>query len=155
MDAEVWKVVIDDPQYSVSSKGRVKNRVTDKLLRVTPTANGYPTVALHGVSVLLHRLVYINFIDENLPDRQHVRHYNGDLMDCSVENLYSPGRKHYEPTGNPPGRPKKRVRVVETGIVYPSQIECAAALGVRTSFINNVLRGRSRTVKGMHLEYAD
>lgn len=155
MDAEVWKVVIDDPQYSVSNQGRVKNRVTDKLLKVTTTKNGYPTVALHGQSILLHRLVYINFIDENLPDRQHVRHYNGDPMDCRAENLFSPGRQPYRPTGNTPGRPKKRVRVVETGHIYPSQGECAAALGVRTSFINNVLRGRSKTVKGMHVEYVD
>jgi len=155
MDAEVWKVVIDDPQYSVSSWGRVRNRVTGKDLKVTISANGYPTVALRGRSVLLHRLVYINFIDENLPDRQHIRHIDGDLLNCRPNNLISRGRQHYIPTGNPPGRPKKRVRVVETGHVYPSQIEAAAALGVRTSFINNVLRGRSKTVKGLHIEYVD
>lgn len=155
MDAEVWKICLVDPNFSVSSLGRVKNRKTDRVLRQTPSGPGYLTVSMAGKQHAVHRLVYQAFVSEDLQPRQHLRHINDDLTDNRPGNLFLLGgvRRGYIKTGNPPGRPKKKVLVEETGEVYESQIACAEALGVRTSFVNNVLRGRSNTVRGMHLRY--
>lgn len=44
------------------------------------------------------------------------------------------------------------VRIVETGQVFASQQECAAALNGRQGAISNCLRGNRQTYRGYHFE---
>lgn len=100
-DGEVWRYVESHPDYAVSSLGRVVSlyyrgrqgrhlRSIPKLMRLTPSGNGYVRVCLscrgnRRVYVGVHRLVAMAFIpgDHSL----QVAHINGDGMDNRISNL--------------------------------------------------------------------
>lgn len=50
---------------------------------------------------------------------------------------------------------RKPVRVVETGVVYPSVQECARSIGGDQPIITACLKGRHKTHHGYHYEWAD
>jgi hypothetical protein len=72
---EIWKPVVDFPEYFVSNLGNIKRN--NKLLKSYPNNRGYLTVSLSkdGIvkSYLLHRLVGIAFLPnpENKPTIDH------------------------------------------------------------------------------------
>ncbi|HSW63607.1 MAG TPA: hypothetical protein VLH56_09910 [Dissulfurispiraceae bacterium] len=47
----------------------------------------------------------------------------------------------------------KKIRCVETGVVYDSQTDYAKIVGVTIGMVQAVLKNRKHTVKGYHLEY--
>jgi group I intron endonuclease len=49
---------------------------------------------------------------------------------------------------------KKKVECIETGAVYPSVSEAAEAIGVKASNMSAVCRGKIKTLKGLHFQYA-
>ena len=56
------------------------------------------------------------------------------------------------PNGGRPGLP---VRIIETGQVFESATACEHYLGSNTcSHVNDCLKGRAKTHKGYHFEYA-
>ena len=50
---------------------------------------------------------------------------------------------------------KKRVICVETGIIYDSRNEAAAAIGVSGSGIGRAIKGEQNTSGGYHWRYVD
>ena len=54
-----------------------------------------------------------------------------------------------------PRAPQRRVRCVETGVVYENVKEAAASVGVTASSIYYCLRRAGRTCGGRHWEYAE
>ena len=48
---------------------------------------------------------------------------------------------------------RKKVRIVETGQVYPSQAACARAIGGSQSGVQACLAGRTRGYKGYSIQY--
>jgi hypothetical protein len=53
------------------------------------------------------------------------------------------------------GRKRKKIRIVETGEVYDGLMECEKAINGNNRHINDCLRGRAKTHRGYHFEYAD
>lgn len=83
---ELWLPVVDNPKYEVSSKGRVRNASTKKILSQEVTYRGYARVGLSGKHYYVHRLVADAFFDgEN--GKLDVNHVNGDKLDNFVGNL--------------------------------------------------------------------
>lgn len=84
------------PGYHVSSDGRVFSEFGPGVhrrregrryeLRPGIAKAGNKTVALRGVSQNVHHLVAITFLGP-VPDRQEVRHLNGDPLDNRIANL--------------------------------------------------------------------
>lgn len=92
MNNEVWKPIVDYPNYEVSNLGRVKSFFlnTEKILKSTKNTNGYLQVGLYKEGKIkyfrVHRLVAQAFLPNpnNLPQ---VNHRNEDKTDNRVENI--------------------------------------------------------------------
>lgn len=92
-DEEIWKEIQGyEGLYAVSSKGRVKNIKTGKVLKNRINPHGYAIVALYKgngtkpKAVMVHRLVAQAFIPnpENLPQ---INHIDEDKRNNNVINL--------------------------------------------------------------------
>jgi hypothetical protein len=78
-DEEIWKPITDFPNYEVSSKGRVKSKYKNIIMKLQKTYAGYLNISLlnndkKGISCKVHRLVAKEFIDnpENKPTVDHI-----------------------------------------------------------------------------------
>lgn len=87
---EVWAVVEQAPNYSVSNYGRVINTATGYELQPSPTRDGYLKVGLTHEGVRYHvyvsRLVASAFFLNYKPGVA-IKHKNENLQDNSVLNL--------------------------------------------------------------------
>lgn len=98
---EEWRCVKDFPYYLVSSLGRVKSlprdskgvvkyRIAEKILRTIINNHGYKWVNLYNgtkrKSCYVHRLVAEAFIP-NPENKPNIDHINTDTLDNRVENL--------------------------------------------------------------------
>ena len=163
MAKERWKQIDEFPNYSVSSEGRVASRARgkEKILKTSNDRYGYPKVTLSNDGVKttksVHQLVAKAFIP-NQDEKAQVNHIKGHKMDnrvCSLEWVSNADNiRHAYKTGLNIG-PKKKVRVVETGEVYPSEKECAIAVNGTRSGVNGCLKGRRYTHAGFHYEYVE
>jgi hypothetical protein len=86
---EVWKEIIDFPNYKISNLGRVIVIKTE-LLKKYRIHNGYYTVMLSKNSsykcVIVHRLVAIHFIP-NPENKLTVNHIDKNKLNNCIENL--------------------------------------------------------------------
>src|SRR5215831_16501271 len=89
---EVWKLVVGNPHYEVSSLGRVRSK--NKILEPFPHHKGrYLTVNLarfNGTGFtqrMVHHLVLEAFVGERPSDKHRGHHKNGSKRDNSVDNL--------------------------------------------------------------------
>lgn len=160
---EKWKIITGYDNYAVSSYGRVKNVITNKIMKPDATHDGYLRVTLwkEGKSrhFRIHRLVAEAFIknSNNYPSVNHKNEIKTDnnilnLEWCSVayNNTYNGRAKR---AGE---KFKKPVKQIENGIViaiFPSIVEAAEALGINCRSISNTLTGRSKTAGGYKWQY--
>lgn len=153
---EVWKVVTYAPNYEISNFANIRNKKTNKLLKINydklkqTNTRARPYLSHHGKSkgYYLHRIVAEHFIDNpnNLPE---VNHINGDMYDNSSVNLEwiskDKNMKHANEK-NLISRYKRRVIVTNkiTGEVnvYNSVTDCANSLGYHNSYICNICRNK-------------
>lgn len=88
---ETWVPLLGYPGYSVSNLGQVRNDRRDYLLTPLIPPNRRPFVRLtyNGtqISRSLSKLVCESFIPEARPNFDTPIHYDGDLLNCHVENL--------------------------------------------------------------------
>lgn len=167
MSIEEWRSIENYPNYLVSSEGRVKNHMSNRILKPSNDSYGYPQVILSNDgrkrSHRIHRLVANAFI-ENYDKSLEVNHRSGVKTDNSVSNLEwvtpSENTKHAYRTGLAHRSPKAgsrptKVRVVETGAVFESVSECARSLGIKREGINACVNRRIKTHRGLHFERID
>jgi hypothetical protein len=170
---EEWRIIESNPNYEVSNTGRVRRIGRDKDHSMTANKRGYLKTDLYSNSirsvVRVHRLVAETFIP-NPDNKPEVNHKDGNKLNNSVENLEWVTKKencqHAWETGlakpsysmrgrsNPnAGRKGKPIRIVETGEVFASSIECEKAIDGNNRHINDCLKGRQNTHRGYHFEY--
>lgn len=89
---EVWKQIPEQPNYEVSCFGKVRNKKTNKLLKIIIDSRGYGRVYLSykGMSkrksTCVHRLVFTMF-ERTIPAGYHVDHIDGNKLNNSIINL--------------------------------------------------------------------
>lgn len=92
MARERWRVIKSFDNYQVSSKGRVRNRKTNKVLRTMSSERGgyYPFVDLRQdgrrACTNVHKLVAITFLGP-IPKDNEIHHIDHDRHNNNVENL--------------------------------------------------------------------
>lgn len=104
---EKWKSIEKyNGLYEISSYGRVKSLITNKILKAHRPSVGYYKVALYmrgdGKTFTIHRLVAKEFIPNN-KNKPCVNHKDGDKTNNCVENLewctYKENSQHAFKTG--------------------------------------------------------
>lgn len=93
---EEWRVVIDYPNYEVSSLGRVRRRFARKgwpagYILNPGDSDDYLHVGLRGESkvkyIYVHRLVAMAFLEAPAPERTQVNHKDGNKSHNHLPNL--------------------------------------------------------------------
>jgi hypothetical protein len=89
LDNEIWKDILNYPNYQISNKGKVYSKIYKKILSPA-NVGGYFRVGIYNdegqKTIPIHRLVALNFIpkSENL---DIVDHIDGNSTNNCVENL--------------------------------------------------------------------
>jgi hypothetical protein len=164
---EIWKQVKGcEVYYEVSNLGNIKSVRANILLSQHIKDNGYKKVTfkVNGKqkSHNVHRLVAETFLP-NPNDYKYVNHKDENKLNNRSDNLEWCSAKYNSNYGNTRKKMTEitqrnrgcPVRCVETGIVYPSQRECARQTGQSQGNIYNVLTGKFKQINGLHFEYAD
>lgn len=87
---EVWKVIEECPNYSVSNKGRIMNNKTQFIKKVSKDRDGYRVVLLKDHKKQLNRRVYRLVAEAFIPNPLHkpeVNHKNCKKWDNTITNL--------------------------------------------------------------------
>ena len=169
MKKEIWKVIEDFPNYEVSNKGQVRNKITGLILKPTlDKTTGYLKVNLQknnkGNTRTMHRLVAEAFL--NKPDNcNDVNHIDGKKLNNKSINLEwctrSHNMKHAYKIGlsKPTDKNGRKIRIIETGDVFPSISACARDLDTKEKNICMCLNPNKKynrsAHKGFHFEYVD
>ena len=144
--------------YQISNVGQVKSLKRNKILKPSPTKDGYLRVKLskegNKKMFYIHRLVAAAFLpnEEELPEIDHI---NNDRADNRVANLQWIShvenlRKKESDWGVP-----KKVQCVETGEIFESVAAAATAMKRDKSTMSYHLNGRTQTCAGKHFKYYD
>jgi hypothetical protein len=165
---EVWTDIKGyEGLYQVSNFGRVKSFPRNgarsnqpQIMAQVKTAKGYMVVCLSKDgkkhSFRTHRLVAETFIpnyanssqvnhkDEN---KQNNRVDNLEWCDCSYNNCYNNRMKKIAL------KIGKKVRCLETNVVYNSVSEAARSTGISYSGIVYACQGKFKQIKGYHFKY--
>lgn len=84
---EEWRVIQASPRYLISSKGRVKNSKTGRILKHNVHyKSGYVYIKLLKKHYSIHRLVALAFIN-NPMNKEDVNHIDENKQNNNVENL--------------------------------------------------------------------
>lgn len=166
IDGEVWE------RYEVSTKGNVRSlnyKETGKTRELRKSnSHGYLVVCLHKNKkkkiFSIHRLVASTFIP-NPNNYAEVNHIDENKENNSIENLEWCDRKYNVNHGTHTERmiksktnhPKisKRVRCIETGIIYESMAQAERETGLSHGNIAKCCKGKLKTCGGYTWEYVD
>lgn len=160
---EQWKIILGLEKYEISSHGRVRNTTNGRILRGSIDSRGYRRydLSISGERIVCsgHVLVANAFIPK-CEGKPLVNHKDGDRLNNHVSNLewctYSENIIHgIYVLDHPTTQNKRRVRCVETGVIYDSVLSAAKLNNIADSNIVGCCKGTRKTAKGLHWEYAD
>ena len=160
--------------YEVSNTGKIrslnyKGHGSTKELQLYTEKSGYVSVRLskngRRKNYLVHRVVAFTWIENDEPlTKTQVNHIDEDKSNNCVENLewLSPKNNVHHGTGverrtktQTNDERSKRVKCLETGVIYPSANECSRQTGLSQGNISATCNGKQKTTGGLHFIYVD
>lgn len=141
--------------YAIEDNGKVWSYRRKKYMSPGVVGKGYEQVILRDEDSKIkhhyvHRLVAEHFVPnpEGLP---YVNHKDENKRNNDWHNLEWCSAKYNSNYGTlPDRRGKQKILCVETGQVFSSQLEAAAALDLQQGNISGVLLGRTKQTGGYH-----
>ena len=156
---EIWRQMAGREKFLVSSRGRIARKDNGHIFPPQINHEGYYQCGLcengKGFLVKCHREVAKAFI-ENPYNKPCVNHIDGNKLNNDVSNLewctHKENSLHaVRVLGKKPKTPDgKKVKCIETGVVYPSIEECARATGSNSWHISACCHNRRKTHNGFH-----
>ena len=163
---EEWRtVVINDEvydNYEVSNYGNVKNIKYNRLIKQVKDKGGYLIVCLSKnkkhKNFKVHRLVASVFlVNDDVINKTQVNHIDENKENNMINNLeWVTPRQNINHGTCVERRAKnnsKKVRCVETGIIYSSTVEAGRANNCSHSDISRCCKGKQKHCGGFHWEY--
>lgn len=177
---EVWKDIdVLNNDYQISSKGRVINVKTNRILKQSADKDGYCIVHIRNKTFKVHRLVCQYFLnnDENYPQ---VNHKDGNKQNNDLSNLewctqshnmkhrfevlyqipYNKGKKMSKEFCTKISNAKKgirttgkKVKCVETNTIYDCTRDAERLLNIYKGCIAHCAKGYVHTAGGYHWQY--
>lgn len=156
----MWKQIFD--RYEVSDCGLVRNKESGKLLKTFVNDKGYEIVSLwidqRDKKFRVHRLVAEAFIP-NPENKSQINHIDGNKLNNHKNNLeWSTNSENIMHRYYSLGLGLiRKVRCVETGVVYQSQKEAERLTGINGANISSCCTHRPKyiTAGGYHWEFVD
>lgn len=174
MNKEIWVKIKEAPDYSVSNFGRIRmdGRTVTKSNGVVATYRshivgvsnkkcGYLEARLtvdnnKSIYRLVHRLVLSAFNPISNMDEMEVNHKDENKLNNVLENLEwvtSKENCNYGTRNIKCGEAKsKKIRCVETGVIYNSGKEASEHTKATRSGISNCINGKKKKSGGFHWE---
>lgn len=161
LENEVWKPY---QNYLVSNYGRVRHAVKNNLLKPSLTC-GYLKVRLSYMGLtedkMIHKLVWELFSDYDMPDNISViDHIDGDKTNNHIDNLRKISLSEnvnaalYETKTNASAKPVAQYDLNGNFIKeFLSAAAAARELGLDSSTITKVCRGKNKTHGGFKFKY--
>lgn len=163
LDNEIWKGVLDFPNYQISSLGRIRNINSNRILRPSLTC-GYYKVRLSNKGIakdyLVHHLVFKHFSKEKYNADLVIDHIDGNKLNNNFNNLRLLSRKenalmaYYKTNTNPAIKTvlqfDKDMNFIQE---FQSVREAARCLNLDSSTISKVCRGVNKTHGGYIFKY--
>lgn len=163
LDNEIWKGVLDFPNYQISSLGRIRNINSNRILRPSLTC-GYYKVRLSNKGIvkdyLVHHLVFKHFSKEKYNVDLVIDHIDGNKLNNNFNNLRLLSRKenalmaYYKTNTNPAIKTvlqfDKDMNFIQE---FQSVREAARCLNLDSSTISKVCRGVNKTHGGYIFKY--
>lgn len=149
--------------YAVTSCGKVWSYKRKIFLKPSINKDGYLHVVLwkNGArkNFLIHRLVLETYYPIEGMESLECNHCNEIKTDNYLNNLTWVSHKENVNYGTRNKRSAaahcKKVRCIETGIIYDSIKEAAKAIGKSLCTLSNCLAGRTKTCGGFHWEFIE
>lgn len=166
---EEWRTVIYNSviyeDYEVSNLGNVRSLNYNKTgeireLKLGKRKDGYLLVNLtkgkKHKSYLVHRVVAYTWIENDEPlTKTQVNHIDENKHNCRVDNLEWCSPKQNANHGTRTQRISKRVKCVETQVIYNSIAQASRETGLSSSGINLCCLGKQKRCGKLHFEYVD
>lgn len=162
-DCEIRDIPDYEGRYAATADGHIWSYLTNKYLHERRDKDGYLRTNLttkNGKSKTyqIHRLVAAAWISNptGLPQVNHKdenkenNHYT-NLEWCSAKYNINYGLRNEKMAQSK----RKPVRCVETGEVFPSIKAAAEAMGVYPDTISSAVRGKTKTCRKLHWEFAE
>ena len=163
LDNEIWKGVLDFPNYQISSLGRIRNINSNRILRPSLTC-GYYKVRLSNKGIakdyLVHHLVFKHFSKEKYNADLVIDHIDGNKLNNDFNNLRLLSRKenalmaYYKTNTNPAIKTvlqfDKDMNFIQE---FQSVREAARCLNLDSITISKVCRGVNKTHGGYIFKY--
>jgi hypothetical protein len=153
---EIYKIITEYPNYSISNFGNVKNNKTNKLLKIR-FDKGYNRVRLYNKNIAnnhsVHKLVGEYFIP-NPKNKPEINHIDGNKLNNIVSNLeWNTKSENQTHRYNILHKGSKKISLIKDNVIYSfnSLAECGFELKLDTGNLSRLLNGKYKKLKGYKL----
>lgn len=156
------KEIFDYPNYYLTTDGQVWSKYSKKFLTQSLHKDGYLYVSLNKEGIrktfAVHRLMALTFLP-NPNNYIVINHKNENKQDNRIDNLEWCNQIYNINYGTSLIKRSKsqgkKVRCIETNIIYYSIGEASRQTGIDGSLIQRVCSGKRNHTHNLHWEYVD